>query len=200
MTNRIAQVPRTGEAQLNERPGLLERHPAARFYATEKLDGFSFSFGRVEGAFIATSRDWMVDRNNPTVFARAVREMDLDEIKLPEGWVIQAELCGPGIRGNKLDLSGLQLFVFDIITPDGPLRLDAVIDFCNRVGLQTVPVLARNASLSDKLMVALAGGNSSLNRETEREGAVFRDEDGTSDPVYGRISFKVFNPAFPHIA
>ena len=48
--------------------------------------------------------------------------------------------------------------------------------------------------------LALAAERSTLYADTEREGAVFRAEDGASDPVFGRVSFKAFNPAFPHIA
>lgn len=200
MTERIQQIPRTGEPELHQVVGLMARHGCRKFYATEKLDGFSFSFGRVAGEFVASTRDRMVDENDPTAFGRIIREMHLQEIALPEGWIIQGELCGPKIRGNKLNLSSLQFFVFDISTPKGFLGIDAVIAFCERVGLRTVPILGRALILNGAVLLALAKERSTLCADTEREGAIFRAEDGASDPVFGRVSFKVFNPAFPHIA
>lgn len=199
-TDRIQQIPRTGEAELHQLPGLLTRHGHRRFYATEKLDGFSFSFGRVNGDSVASTRERMIEGGESTVFGQAVEELDLRGITLPEGWIMQGELCGPKIRGNKLNLDRLQLFVFDILTPEGFLGLDAITAFCDRFGLRTVPVLARELVLNDACLLALAAERSTLYADTEREGAVFRAEDGASDPVFGRVSFKAFNPAFPHIA
>ena len=72
--------------------------------------------------------------------------------------------------------------------------------FCNRFGLCTVSVLARKLVLNDACLHALAAERSTLYADSEREGAVFRAENGTSDPVFGRVSFRVFNPAFPHVA
>lgn len=199
-TDRIQQIPRTGEAELHQLPGVLKRHGQRRFYATEKLDGFSFSFGRVDGCFVASTRERMIEDGDTTVFGQAVEELDLRGIALPEGWIMQGELCGPKIRGNNLNLDRLQLFIFDILTPEGLLGLDAVTAFCNRFGLRTVPVLARELVVTDGALLALAAERSTLYADTEREGAIFRAEDGASDPVFGRVSFKVFNPAFPHVA
>ena len=199
-TDRIQQIPRTGETEFHQMPGLLTRHGQRRFYATEKLDGFSFSVGRIDGQFVASTRDRMILADDSDIFGRAVWELDLNTVNLPEGWIVQGELCGPKIRGNKLNLVTLQFFVFDILTPEGFLGLDAVLAFCDRAGLRTVPVLARGFVLTDAFLLALAAERSTLYADTEREGAIFRAEDGASDPVFGRVSFKVFNPAFPHIA
>ena len=200
MTRRSVSIPRTGETELHQMPGLLTRHGQRRFYVTEKLDGFSFSVGRIGGQFVASTRDRMIEDGDSTVFGRAVWELDLRGVPLPEGWIIQGELCGPKIRGNKLNLDRLQLFVFDIVTPEGFLGIYAVAAFCDRFGLRTVPVLARELVVTDACLLALAAARSVLYADTEREGAVFRAEDGASDPVFGRVSFKVFNPAFPHVA
>jgi ATP-dependent RNA circularization protein (DNA/RNA ligase family) len=200
MTRRSVSIPRTGETELHQMPGLLTRHGQRRFYVTEKLDGFSFSVGRIGGQFVASTRDRMIEDGDSTVFGRAVGELDLAGVAMPEGWIVQGELCGPKIRGNKLNLDRLQLFVFDILTPSGFLGLDAVTAFCERAGLRTVPVLARQAILNDDCMLAMAAARSVLYADTEREGAVFRTEDGSTDPVFGRVSFKVFNPSFPHVA
>jgi ATP-dependent RNA circularization protein (DNA/RNA ligase family) len=121
-------------------------------------------------------------------------------VNLPEGWIVQGELCGPKIRGNKLNLDRLRFFVFDVITPEGFLGLDALLAFCERQGLDSVPVLARGLALTEAVLLPLAAARSTLYADSEREGAIFRAEDGASDPVFGRVSFKVFNPAFPHIA
>ena len=198
-TDRIQQIPRTGETEFHQMPGLLTRHGQRRFYATEKLDGFSFSVGRIDGQFVASTRDRMILADDSDIFGRAVWELDLNTVNLPEGWIVQGELCGPKIRGNKLNLGSLQFFVFDILTPEGFLGLDALTAFCDPAGLRTVPVLARGFVLTDAFMLALAAERSTLYADTEREGAIFRAEDGASDPVFGRVSFKVFNPAFPHI-
>lgn len=198
MSTQSSSIPRTGETELHLMPGLLARHGHRGFYVTEKVDGFSFSVGRIGGRFIASTRERVLEENDSTVFGRAVWELDLHGLPLPEGWIVQGELCGPKIRGNKLNLDRLRLFVFDVITPEGFLGIDALLAFCERVGLQTVPVLGRQLTLRDDALLTFAGGRSTLNADTEREGAVFRAEDGANDPDYGRVSFKVFNPAFAH--
>jgi ATP-dependent RNA circularization protein (DNA/RNA ligase family) len=198
MTPRLDRIPRTGETEFHQMPGLLTRHGQRQFYATEKMDGFSFSFGCIGAQFVASTREKMIE-DESTMFARATWDLDLRGITIPEGWIIQGELCGPKIRGNKLNLDRLQLFVFDIVTPKGFLSINRAVDFCVRAGLYTVPVLGRYLSVRDDTLLAFASGRSKVNADTEREGAVFRAEDGATDPVFGRVSFKVFNPAFPHI-
>lgn len=79
------------------------------------LDGFSMSFGIVDGAFVVPARDRMIEPWKDSAFAVAVREMELQERGDVPGVLFQAELIGPGIRGNRYGIDGLQFFVFDAI-------------------------------------------------------------------------------------
>lgn len=194
---RIQSIPRTGETELHLMAHFLTRHGARRFYATEKLDGFSMSFGWLDGEFVVSARDRMVSAVECTVFGQACRELDLPGVRV-DGAIFQGELCGPGIRGNKMNLDRLRLFIFDVKTEECFLGLDAITALCQRFGLEMVPVLGRHLSITRESVLGLAAAHSTLYADTEREGTVLRAEDGASDPVYGRVSCKVFNPAFHH--
>lgn len=192
-------IPRTAEMELHLMPGLLARHGSRDFMATEKLDGFSFSFGLRTGDFFMAARDRAVRAGERSVFAAAAKALGLESVLRAAGldnFILQAELIGPGIRGNRYGLSDLQLHCFNLLTiGSGFEPFSALETFCHRLDLHTVPVIERNLRVSEATASAACTGQSQLH-PTAREGAVFRPLVETTDPMFGRVSFKVFNPGF----
>lgn len=194
MIARHPSIPRTGETELHQMGNLLERHAHRPFYATEKLDGFSFSFGWLNGEFIASARDRMIALNEDSVFAQFLRSFPVRE--LPDGFLFQGELVGPGIRGNRYELDCLQFFAFDVLKGDARLSYAEAKEVCDSWKIATVPLLAKDFSTDADLCLVLSRNSSRLNPAVQREGAVFRPMVETTDEFQGRVSFKVFNPAF----
>lgn len=104
--------------------------------------------------------------------------------------VIQGEICGEGIQKNKYNISGYQLFVFNLIIDDKKYRTVDIEKMLKPYGLQTVPIEDINVELASSIdeMVKNAEGKSSIYK-IEREGKVWRD-------IKNNISFKVINPKF----
>ena len=185
-------IPRTEERELHQCGNLLERHKDALWYATEKVNGFSFSFGRVNGAFIASARERLIAPDESSVFTEAVRGLELESIRLPDGSVVQGELVGPRIRGNRYGLFRLQFLAFDMLIDVERMGFNALQSLCRDVGLSMVPLLAVNFHPTPKNVANYANGQSTISPMVQREGAVFRTMVETVDPFQGRASFKVF--------
>lgn len=86
-----------------------------KWYATEKVDGTSATFFKdEEGKLRAASRNWEVsldDDSKGNVYSIIANQYHLGDILSP-GDVIQGEIVGESIQGNRLKLSGLHLYVF----------------------------------------------------------------------------------------
>src|SRR5882672_5634460 len=142
MTPRLKSIPRTGETELHLLGNILERHGQRPFYATEKLDGFSMSFGWVDGEFVVSARDWMIEQDKASVFATAVRELALRERYFMPDLLFQGELIGPRIRGNRYGLERLQLHIFNGIRGGEFVSFGGLKRFCRVIDLPMVPLLA----------------------------------------------------------
>ena len=90
--------------------------------------------------------------------------------------VIQGEICGEGIQKNKYNISGYQLFVFNLIIDDKKYRTIEIERMLKPYGLKTVPIENIKIELAESIdeMVKNAEGKSSI-YNTEREGKVWRD-------------------------
>lgn len=104
--------------------------------------------------------------------------------------VIQGEICGTGIQGNKYNIDGYKLFVFNLIIDGWKYRTTVIKKILEPYNIDTVPILDIGIPLKDTIddMVKDAEGKSIIYK-TEREGKVWRDIDGN-------MSFKVINPKF----
>lgn len=79
--------------------------------ATEKIDGTSATFWKLEGELHAAGRNWELSLEGNHPHAQIARKLKLEE-RLPEGAVIQAEIFGEGIQKNPLKVNGLNLAIF----------------------------------------------------------------------------------------
>lgn len=190
------------------------QHGGIRWIVEEKLDGSSctifvrFQRDVAEGLYElgVCSRNFELkinEENKDNSFIKAATEAGyLDHIfKLGKSIAIQAELCGPGIQGNKYKLERPTLFVFDVYLIDerryatreerwevlqSLLTLGVKVDQVPHLGATQIP-----GSIQDCL--TMADGMSKINPQTKREGIVFK----TQDVVEGQVvSFKAISNAF----
>jgi RNA ligase (TIGR02306 family) len=200
-------LPKTDETRVQVLEPVLTRHRGKTFYATEKLDGTSFTAFLREGVFGVCSRNLWIDETDETnVLARVARRLKLEErlraARDRQGFdlAVQAELIGPGIQKNKYELREVSIRVFSVLNIGTCALLDhaASLDVIRELGLEPVPqlgTLVLNHTVDE--LVAFAEGTSVLNPKAQREGVVLRPFAEEYDPdIGGRLSFKVINPKF----
>jgi len=174
-------------------------------YCTVKMDGQSATFAVHRGYFYMASRNVVLYREK---IKKAVKELNpgkekpnMDNFRkiasrydLPNkmlnnrmGWndfVIQGELCGPGIQKNPMGLSDTDLFIFNVYLPpdsrsERGFTTWALLKFtCEDLGLKTVPFIERRlfdwpdkAALKEYAKGKYANGK-------DREGVVIRFDRG----------------------
>jgi RNA ligase (TIGR02306 family) len=211
-----ARVPKTDEIRLQSALGVLEEMNGRAFYVTTKCDGMSATYVRTEDGFIVASRNWAMARaaNNP--LWRLAEKHGL-ETKLPLDVAVQGEICGPGVQGNKLELTEHVLFVFNVydVRVGRYLDYEPFVAFCAAHGLTTVPIerivyglttvpldrieLAHEAATTEHTLdgwLAAARGRYA-NTKRHKEGVVIRPlVEVRSETLQGRLSFKVINNDF----
>ncbi len=194
--SRPSFVPKTDEPRLQSNMWLLPILQKNASYVTLKYDGTSFSAYRWEGTFGVCSRN-MDLKQGENAYWNLATALCLPDT-LPEGFVIQGEMCGPNIQNNRLGLLKNRLFVFNIwdITAQRYLPLDDMLRFVNQLRhsapeLETVALLAEKHTdpyeLADWLEVA---DNARYPNGAIAEGIVIRTH--ASD----RLSCKVISNNF----
>jgi RNA ligase (TIGR02306 family) len=165
------------------------------YHITMKLDGSSMQIYRRNGEWGVCSRniDLKMDQEGNT-FVEVAKKL-IDEVghhaDLFEGFSLQGELMGPGIQGNRENLTEFKFYVFDIWdidlqrhTPPGK-----VWEFCKALGFNHVPVLSHSTDEISNVKQALAYAEGPSLNHKEREGAVFRQ-------LNGLFSFKAISNKF----
>ena len=105
--------------------------------------------------------------------------------------VLQGEICGNQIQGNKYHISGYDLFAFNLIYPDHKCGTAEIKKLLEPYGIKTVPIVEEDKTLPETIaeLVEYSKGKSVVRKEQKREGVVMRN-------VRSNISFKVINPDF----
>ena len=168
---------------------------------TIKMDGTSGTFYFRNNEFGVCSRNYELKETDSNAHWKIAKQYKIEERLRAYGLnlALQGEVCGPGINGNHIGLTGPRLFIFTIQDLDKNERLskkqmDSVIEDLNiLVGgpeLESVPVLTgfqKPKTLED--LIALSDGTFIVTDKV-REGIVLR---ATDNP---RVSFKIINPRY----
>lgn len=191
-------LPKTDEIRVQTIIDLLEFHKNKAYYATEKLDGTSFTAFKYRDDFGICSRNLQLQLDDGTVYTKIAKELDLQS-KIPEGFAIQGEIVGPGIQNNKLKLNKHELRIYNLFNVLEQKYMAGVemMHLIDDLGLDRVPYLFFWSSLpSLEEMIRLAVRKSLLNISVWAEGIVVRAVNEEIVPRLGRLSFKVINPEF----
>ncbi len=193
-------VPKTSETKIQDLPKIINNLPAytSSFYATEKLDGSSATYFIYNNQFGVCSRNLWLKREDNSYYWEVARRFQIEETlkdikKQFESHkvVIQGEIIGNNIQGNKYKISGYDFYIFNVFIDNIQLPQDSLETLCRNYNLNTVPVVYDTVILPNtvKEIVELSKGKSKLLDSQQREGLILRDY------THG-LSFKVLNPDF----
>lgn len=171
------------------------------YEVTMKLDGSSMTAFYNDGEVGVCSRNLQLkidDENKGNSFVRAMFDSGLDTalVGMRRNIAVQGELMGPGIQGNRENLSENKLFVFDVFDIDTqkyltPIERKEFMDMLTLYGVNPnkvdhVPVLGvQKLPTGDvKELLLVADGPSIVNKV--REGLVWKRVDG-------KFSFKTIS-------
>ena len=155
------------------------------FYEAEKLDGSSTTYYLHNDVFGVCSRNLDLEESEGNTFWRVARELDIENKMRNYGiknFAIQGELIGEGIQKNPYKLKGQTVRFFSALNTDdvSKYKFHRFEEIINDLNLETVPILNRYLKLPDSIddLINGADGKSSLNKNTRREGLVYRSLDG----------------------
>lgn len=157
--------------------------------ATEKVDGSSVSVVLDEaGELIVCSRNYIVGEGS--VHHRAVMAADWKDLLVP-GMVVQGEVVGPGVNGNRLQLTETRIIIFDVwqdrkLTPRHEWPSWATE---NAVPVYSLPL----PKTQDEAVEQVNGIKSLINPKVQAEGIVWHTSDGSVLNGLGRSTWKAIN-------
>ena len=173
-----------------------------QFYATEKLDGSSFTCYIKNGEFGVCSRNMDLLETEDNTFWTVARKLDLENKLRSFGKNIcfQGEMVGSGIQGNHYNMKDQTVFFYNIFLIDEReyVGYDEFRNMLFDLDLACVPVLSypfnfpvdsETAFPTVSALLRSSEGKSILNDKVEREGLVIRSMDRT-------ISFKAISNKF----
>lgn len=164
-----------------------------RWIATEKIDGISGTFyNDPDKGIRAASRNWELKESEDQVHWKMVDKYDLQNT-IPQGWVVQGEVAGPGIQKNRLALKEVSLFVFRVLD-------DAGRDVPRILWPEEIKSIAAPVYDGLKLPPTVGGAVEQVNGIKSlvtpgrlTEGVVYWDKDGREFSFLGRPGFKAIS-------
>ena len=179
----------------------IERKKGTLFSVTEKVDGQSATYflqkiSRRKYEFGVCSRNIRLGTPDNSSYWTIARKYDIENVlkKLIGEYqtiVLQGEICGDGIQGNKYHISGYDFFAFNLIYPDHKCTTAEIKETLAPFGIKSVPIVEEGKALPETIaeLVEYSKGKSVVRKEQKREGVVMRN-------AQNNISFKVINPDF----
>lgn len=212
---------KTDETRIQAVPGVLTRRKGTLVYATEKIDGSSFTCYKYSRD-LAAARNYpwkpedeekgykfgVCSRNLPLKYTpdnaywKIAEKYDLENklVKYHRHLAIQGEMFGLGIQGNKLQRPSVELRVFNVFDLDTRKFLDRddFIEVVADLGLDPVPTAYEPFVLDHTVdqLVMMSMIKSYLNPGVWAEGIVIRPVVEDQEKDLGRFTFKVINPEF----
>ena len=179
----------------------IERKKSTLFSVTEKVDGQSATYflqkiSRRKYEFGVCSRNIRLGTPDNSSYWTIARKYNIENVLKQligeyQTIVLQGEICGDGIQGNKYHISGYDFFAFNLIYPDHKCTTAEIKETLAPFGIKSVPIVEEGKALPETIaeLVEYSKGKSVVRKEQKREGVVMRN-------VQNNISFKVINPDF----
>jgi RNA ligase (TIGR02306 family) len=165
---------------------------------TEKLDGSSMTvYVNGEESGVCSRNLNLKETEENSFWKVALRESFIDKIKSTgKNLALQGELVGPGVQGNKYNLSELDFYLFDIYDIDKQEYYNPKERLClsMELGINHTPIISHSINFKENnwtidYVLTNAEFKSYLNKQTEAEGVVFKSVDGKN-------SFKAISNKF----
>lgn len=200
--------PKTDETRVQAVPEILDELRGVECYIAVKMDGQSLTFARYDDGGVETHkvcmRNFAVRDLPDSPHWQMARQLRIFE-KIPIGFAVQGEFCGPGIQANRIGLDKKQFFAFQVYSIERQDYLDYrdFLQFCDIAGIPTVPI-EWVGPLDETLESILARAGGKYANGHPREGIVIRPTVERRSPVLtafngggaARTSFKAINNEF----
>ena len=192
-------IRKTDEDRIQLFPNICEKHKDTTFQTSEKLDGQSVTYFIMRNPirwkrffapylFGVCSRNfqlWRADNSSYWDIARRlqiknkltnlIRFMNKDDMSCCDHIVLQGEIIGPKIQGNKYRRRENEFYAFNLFFDDEWCDNELLKNNMELLGLNTVPLFADvKLAPTIKENMELANGISRLH-DTLREGVVLRN-------------------------
>ena len=182
----------------NDYPRVFD--PNDEVVVTEKIHGSNVRYAIIGGTFYVGSHTRCLDPEcaETNLYWQVARKYDVEAklrtLFLNSDIQIFGEVYGPGVQDLHYGLKEPGLAIFDILV-HGTYAKDYHIDrLARETGIPRVPVLYRGKF--NTLVLKHAGGPSTLDRDTVREGIVMRSENLPNHPLIGRKILKLLNTEY----
>jgi len=198
---------KTDETRLQSEPRVLDEaiSKGLVLVGTLKMDGTSFTAYRRDADFGVCSRNLDLKETEGNAHWRMARKLKLEEIlrSEPANLCIQGEMAGPGIQGNRLGLSEVDLYLFNLFDIDTNkyAGYKELVEFGKKHNIKVVPIVGHNdfgsgeTTTVGKMLEVAAALN--YDNGTPAEGIVWRSASETySEVLKGRMSFKTISNRF----
>ncbi|MDR2562691.1 MAG: hypothetical protein LBC98_01970 [Prevotellaceae bacterium] len=185
-------IPASDEIRIQSATELLDELNGKPYYITTKMDGTSGIVYYIDGKIGCCSRNKEIKDEDNALYWTPVYKYGLKE-KLPhygKNIVLTGEICGPGIQKNRLRLTEIQWFIFDVKDWDSGnyFPYEEAVEICASLGLQTVPLEEQGDDFAYSLEELLEKARGKYPSGLDKEGIVVRYR---ARPK--AISFKVLN-------
>ncbi|MDD5589183.1 MAG: RNA ligase (ATP) [Candidatus Nanoarchaeia archaeon] len=200
---RPSYIPKTDVTRLQSIPEILTQYQNEIYWISEKLDGTSSSYALNNGEFSVCSRKLNLKENENNIFWKVANKYKIKE-KLKElnrNIVLQGEIIGDKIQGNKYKIIGHELYLFDIFDIDRYqyVNFDEFLKLAYQLDMKTVPIIENKFSIKNKTideLLRMSDNFSIVSPSFSREGLVFKSIQEKWDMKIGRIQFKVVSQEF----
>jgi hypothetical protein len=189
-------IPKTDEERIQNIPKVLDRYNGKAFVISEKLDGSSITIIHGNnGRYRICSRNWEMAKGDDDwtrVFNETNFKVYLEALIYhyqTKNIMVQGEYIGKPQK-NPYKLAKDEIRLFNIYVDGKRISQKEFNIVTQQYNIPHCPILAiMPLDFNMQEILLYAEGKSKLNRETEREGLVFRD-------VQNTISFKVISNKF----
>lgn len=200
--------PKTDEVRVQAVPEILDELRGVECYMAVKMDGQSLTFARYDDGGLDTHkvcmRNYAVKDLPDSPHWQMARQLRIFE-RIPQGFAVQGEFCGPTVQNNRLGLKQREFFAFQVydIVAKEYLSMANFLQFCSSLDIQTVPI-EWVGPLDESLDSILARAKGTYPNGFPREGIVVRPVIEMLSPVLSayaggpprRCSFKAINNDF----
>ena len=196
-------IVKTDEERIQNKTAMfnIEKENGTKFIVTEKIDGQSGTYfleriGKKKYEFGVCSRNIRLSKPTDSSYWTIAKQFEIEKcLKSLIGdynrIVLQGEIIGTGIQGNKYKVDGYDFYAFNLIIDGKKINTVEMTSFLTLYGIKSVPIVEENMELKESVqdMVEYSKGKSVLLPSQKREGVVIRNYERN-------ISFKVINPDF----
>jgi RNA ligase (TIGR02306 family) len=153
----VSLIPKTDETNLKSDPTILMKmlRDDSSITVTEKYDGMSATY--FNGRVFSRNFEHILDKNgnynvNARIYHLIRNKYKLDEkTKSYPTLAFQGEIVGPECNKNRLGLSEVDFFVFNIFDTANQWFLSPqhVVELCDKLGLKHVPILVFSKPINE---------------------------------------------------